>query len=151
MAIVNQKIDAWWTEFQARAKDLEDLFSRRQRWNLPAWMQKHLQGIHPKLMWEFGPAVEQSGHRLVITPECRRELRPLVKTILERAPCLPGWEFYAYRLPESFEQAKLAVKGRTDGDIVDTSFEATIGELNQAGCGSAHCGCPRGVAVPAVF
>jgi hypothetical protein len=62
-----------------------------------------LQAIHPSLMWEYGSAMRQPGHRLVITPESRRFLRPMVRTILERAPKIAGWEFYPYRLAETAE------------------------------------------------
>ena len=53
-------------------------------------------------MWEYGPAVRQeNGRRLVITPESQRHLRPMLRTILERAPKIAGWEFYPYRLAET--------------------------------------------------
>ena len=47
-------------------------------------MEDTLQAIHPSLMWEYGNAVRGPGHRLVITPESRRFLRPMVRTIFER-------------------------------------------------------------------
>lgn len=131
MARQEDQIDAWWTAFRAKAEDIDALFSRRAQWDLPAWMQEHLQGIHPHLMWEFGPAVRGPGHRLVITPESRRDLRPLVSEILRRAPQLDGWEFYAYRLPEDFEMAVQTVEARTGGDIGKTHFRATIGDFNR--------------------
>jgi len=65
-------------------------------------------------MWEYGPAVRTKGHRLVITPESRKDFRQLVRTILDRAPDLPGWEFYPYRLAEDLEQARSAGR-RPDG------------------------------------
>ena len=74
-------------------------------------MRKHLQAINEHLMWEFGPAVQGKGHRLVVTPESRRYLRPLVRQVLERTPKLGGWDFYLYRLPEDFGQTHLTVKG----------------------------------------
>jgi Ca2+:H+ antiporter len=43
-------------------------------------------------MWEFGRAIATDGHRLVITPETVKELRPLVDELLARAPAIPGWE-----------------------------------------------------------
>ena len=55
-------------------------------------MDDHLLPIHPKIMWEYGPAVRVDGHRLVLTPESAHELRPLVARILERAPSIPGWD-----------------------------------------------------------
>src|SRR5262245_58827372 len=117
-------IDRWWQAFQAKASDIEALFEGRSDWNLPQFMEDTLQAIHPALMWEFGPAVRQSGNRLVITPESERWLRPMVRTILERSPKLPGWEFYAYRLAETVEQTIHAVKGRVGVDITRMLIEA---------------------------
>jgi hypothetical protein len=94
-------------------------------------MHRHLGSIHPGLMWEYGPAVRQEGHRLVITPEARRDLRPLVEQILARAPKIPGWEFYAYRLAEDFEMAQQTVEARAEGDIANTWFRASINDVNK--------------------
>jgi hypothetical protein len=127
-AKVLAKIDQWWTVFQGKTQALEDLFGRTAKWDLPEWMTGHLQSIHPQLMWEFGPALRGSGHRLVITPESARHLRPLAAEILERAPPVPGWEFYPYRPAESLEEAKATVEARTGGDISDVVFEPKIGD-----------------------
>jgi hypothetical protein len=125
-----ESIDAWWTEFTARASDLSDRLAKRQDWDLPGWMQEHLQNIDENLMWEFGPAVQGNGYRLVITPESRRHLRPLVRQILDRAPKVDGWEFYAYRLPEDFDMAEQMVEVRSGGSIAKTFFRATVNDLN---------------------
>lgn len=128
---LTRKIDAWWAEFTARTGVLRDVFARRRKWDLPSWMQKHLQAINEYLMWEFGPAIHGNGHRLVITPEWRRHLRPLVRQILAKAPRLDGWEFYAYRLPEDFDMAEQTVKARTGGSIARTLFRASVNEINK--------------------
>jgi hypothetical protein len=125
------RIDAWWREFTLQSSRIHDLFSRRAQWDLPAWMHEHLGAVDERLMWEFGPAVKGEGDRLVITPEAEHWLRPLLATILERAPRLPDWEFYAYRLPESVEVAEASVQGRTGGDLSGTTAEARIGEGNR--------------------
>jgi hypothetical protein len=118
-----QAIEAWWQAFTAKAGEFDKLLRRSA--DLSQFMEETLQAIHPDLMWEFGPAVRTKGHRLIITPETNRWLRPLVRTILHRAPKLEGWEFYPYRLPEDPEQTALAVKGRVglniDGATVDAS------------------------------
>jgi hypothetical protein len=119
-------IDHWWRAFQAKAGDLEALFARRSEWDLPRFMEDTLQAIHPQLMWEFGPAVRQPGHRLVITPESHRWLRPVVRTILEKAPKLAGWEFYPYRLAETPQQAIAAVKARVGVDISGALIDASV-------------------------
>jgi hypothetical protein len=93
-------------------------------------MHRYLHPIDPDLMWEFGPALA-GGHRLVITPENHRHLRPLVAEILRRAPNIPGWEFYAYRLPESIDMALETVQARTNGDIRGSLFTAAVGKGNR--------------------
>ena len=118
-----QAIENWWQAFGEKAGGFDKLLRRSA--DLTQFMEETLQAIHPSLMWEFGPAVHTKGHRLVITPETERWLRPLVRTILHRAPKIEGWEFYPYRLPEDVEQTALAVKGRVglniDGATVDAS------------------------------
>jgi hypothetical protein len=130
-AAVVRKIDRWWSAFAAKTGDLDDLFASRSQWDLPDWMHQHLNAISPHLMWEYGPAVTGEGHRLVITPESERHLRPMVQTVLERAPNLAGWEFYAYRLPEDVEEASRMVAARTRGDLSGTLATAMIGEHNR--------------------
>lgn len=122
------KIDAWWKAFEAQAEQIDAHFRRGADLDLPAFMKRHLQAIHPKLMWEFGAAVRGKGHRLVITPETARPLRPLTATILERAPRLSGWEFYAYRLAEDLAMAQQTVQARTSGDLTGAKARASIGK-----------------------
>jgi hypothetical protein len=116
-------MDAWWSQFVAKAAELDRLFSGDSYWDLPSWMTEHLNAVDSRLMWEFGPACNGDGHRLVITPESSRQLRPLVATLIERAPALMGWEFYDYRPPEAVETAVHATTMRT-------GFEAKRMEVN---------------------
>lgn len=119
----------WWKAFEAAAPRIVAHF-RKQDWDLPAWMQEHLGAVHPELMWEFGPAVRAKGHRLVITPETRRDLRPLVREMLRRAPAIAGWEFYEYRLPEELNDASQSVQGRTGGNLDGMQVAASLGHFN---------------------
>lgn len=128
---VLRKIDAWWDEFSRNADRLEGLFRQTEDWDLPDWMNRHLQGIQPELMWEFGPAVNGRGHRLVITPETHSEFRPLTKTIIARAPKLKGWEFYSYRLAESVETALPTIEARTGLNIADVTVAINVGADNR--------------------
>ena len=125
-----QKIVAWWKAFESRSADIKALFRRQQNWDLADWMHQHFSAIDPRLMWEYGPGLT-GGDRLVMTPESVRQLRPLVDVILQNAPALPGWEFYAYRLPEGEEMARETVKVRTGGDISRMRFKAERGNLNR--------------------
>jgi len=128
---VLKKIDAWWQNFQSKTADISALFKRKQSWDLADWMHQHLGAIDPRIMWEYGPGITSGGHRLVITPESTRELRPLVEVILGKAPDISGWEFYPYRPPETLEWAARTVAGRTKGDISRTSFKAEQGGHNR--------------------
>ncbi len=119
-------IDNWWTAFSDRHDDLDELFRGHAQWDLATWMEEHLHAIHPSLMWEFGPATRVEGRRLVITPESESWLRPLVKSMLQRAPKLPGWEFHEYRPAESLEDALLSVEGRTGGDLTDCQVQVRL-------------------------
>jgi hypothetical protein len=119
-------IDHWWQEFQTKTTDLDDFFHGRRRWDLPGWMNKHLGAIAPNLMWEFGPG--PGGHMLVLTPEGERHLRPLVETVLERAPRLEGWSFAAYRPPEALDVAYQSVIAKGGGDLAATTVRAAIGK-----------------------
>lgn len=120
-------IDNWWQEFQDKREKIEKAFEPKSRYNLPKLMEETLQAIHPGLMWEFGRAVKHTpGHRLVITPESQRYLRPMVRTILERAPKIPNWEFYAYRLAETPDEAIGMVKPRVGFDVSSAVFAAAL-------------------------
>ena len=122
------RIDAWWRAFEGKVDDLRAHFKGKARWDLPQWMDDNLHPIHPKIMWEYGPAVRIDGHRLVLTPESAHELRPLVAKILERAPSIPGWEFYDARLPEDLESTKATVEGRAAYDIHDFLVRVSVSE-----------------------
>ena len=122
-------IERWWQAFVAKAKDLQSLFTGKSEWDLPAWMHEHLGAIDPSICWEYGPAIHTKGHRLVVTPESNRGLRPLVTTLLEHAPELPGWEFYPHRLPEVMEILPGTMEARTGGDVSDVLVQvARVGE-----------------------
>lgn len=128
---VEERIDRWWEAFTVQAPRLERLFKREDQWDLPNWMVSNLQAIHPGLMWEYGPAVRCDGHRLVITPESSRHLRPITETILDRAPSLEGWEFYGHRLAEPVEMVRPTVEARVGINPEDYQVEVKIGELNR--------------------
>ena len=120
-------MDRWWQAFQTRASDLSRLFSRQTEWDIVSWMNDFLGGVDPRLCWEYGPAKKQEGHRLVITPEGKRWLRPMVTTLLQRAPQIPGWEFYPYRLPEDVPQTINTVNGRVGVNITGALVQAQMG------------------------
>lgn len=121
------RVDAWWQAFVAQTPRLSALFFNKEQWDLVAWMGEHLGSIHPELMWEFGAGL-RGGHRLVITPEGAHHLRPLVDVILARAPTVPGWEFYPWRLPDGPDVARQAIQVRTGVDFSGYQAWATTSE-----------------------
>lgn len=125
-----KKIDQWWTEFQKHESDILASMNHGGSLDLGKFMKDNLQGIYPKLFWEFGPALHGEGHRLVITPETNKFLRPFVNEIINRAPQIIGWEFYAYRQSERFDDAEATVKGRTGGTIKDLEVQLIANEFN---------------------
>jgi hypothetical protein len=93
-------IERWWEAFHAASAAIDDRFAKGTDFDIVAFMHEHLASVSADLCWEYGPALKKSGHRLVVTAESRKVLRPLVRTLLTLAPELPRWEFYGYRLPE---------------------------------------------------
>lgn len=129
--LLSQKIDDWWENFTKNKKTLNDCFNKQINFDIVSFMQKNLQAINQNLMWEFGSALKTQGHRLVITPEIRKDLRPLVDEIIRRAPVSEGWEFYSYRLPVDFTSAKSMVEARTGSPIIPLNFRAEKNTFNQ--------------------
>lgn len=126
-----ERIDAWWSEFQKNTKRIDQLFRQQTNWDLAAWMNEHLESIAAGLMWEFGPAVGIDGHRLVITPEASHHLRPLAAEVVARAPKVPGWEFYSWRLPDGPDMVAEMVNARVGCDFEDVTVAVQAGEENR--------------------
>lgn len=122
-------MDRWWLAFEQKVGDLNEMFAGGETFDLPRWMEG-IGDVHPDLKWEFGAAVHQLGHRLVITPEHRYELTELVRTFVDRAPHIDAWEFYALRQPNDPETAIGMVKSRTRGSLTDVRVTLTPGENN---------------------
>jgi hypothetical protein len=123
-------IDAWWRTFSASTANFNAGFVGTSSFDIGAFMHEHLQCIDERLMWEFAPALRADGHRLVVTPESERQLRPLVDALLLRAPPISGWEFYGYRQAAKYELALANALGRSGVDVSGFGVEATRGELN---------------------
>src|SRR5215211_7457155 len=100
-----ERIEAWWAAFSERARGIEPMVQRGEQAALHAWMRQHLLPFHPALQWEFGIDPEDGNHLLVITPGRQLRLRPMVDSLLRRAPALPGWKFSAYRPPVTVDVA----------------------------------------------
>lgn len=118
-----QAINAWWAHFQNKRKNIEAFLEGRAHWNIEDFMADSLQAIDENLMWEFGNEAE-GKFNLVITPETERHLRPMVDTIIQTAPKISNWAFYAYRQPHGYEATVELVKDQSRLDITNLSFNA---------------------------
>lgn len=127
---LSDQIVNWWAFFMEAEDKISDYFMHGIDFNVVEFMQDNLQCINSNLMWEFGPAISKKGHRLVITPESRKDLRPLVKAILENAPELSNWEFFDYRLPENIQSARSVVEAKTGYSLTDVYFSGTRQNFN---------------------
>lgn len=125
-------IDAWWDAFRGAAPRIVESFDSRSAHpviDLPRWMLDHLGAVDDQLMWEFGPALRGKKHRLVITPESTRRLRPLCDQLLTRAPeC--DFEFYGSRPAETLSDGIQMAQTRTGADILVTGIECRRGKGN---------------------
>lgn len=124
----NERIDRWWQAFVDKQDDLQKLFAREIEWDLAEWMTEHLGAVDHRIMWEFGPALRSEGHRLVITPEQEVHLRPLVATILERAPSDLAFELHADRPPEPIDAAAMLIEHRAEGSLANASVVVSQGD-----------------------
>jgi hypothetical protein len=127
---LSDQIVNWWAFFMEAEDKIADYFMHAIDFNVVEFMQDNLQCINRNLRWEFGPAISKKGHRLVITPETRKDLRPLVKAILAHAPELSNWEFYSYRLPEKFDSATSVIEVKTGYRLENLYFSGKRNEFN---------------------
>lgn len=131
-ACIQQKlaaIDAWWQQFQEHAHRFEAYFEGRDDWDVDAFLEEWLLPIDRRLVWELMPhasepqetadGAKQPGgvHRLILTTEGARTLRPLLRTVVQRAPSLPNWQFLIYRPAELVDRAAHWVRMRAGIDL----------------------------------
>ena len=123
-------IDRWWAAFRDRSQALlGSLNPETLGFELVPFMREHLHAVHPELCWEFGPGVEGAQRRLTIAPEAKRHLLPVVETILEGAPDLPGWSFHSDRIREDPAHAVELVRQRYGLELAEFSFEVNAGDM----------------------
>lgn len=123
-------IDRWWSAFSVKESELNAFFEGERDFDVTAWMGEFLGPVHPNLMWEFGPG-SIHPHRLTITPETDRHLRPLVQTVLERAPESAYFDFSAFRPAESPASCRESVLARTRHPLAFDHVEVAAGESNR--------------------
>ncbi len=126
-----ENINKFWRAFVENEEKLNDRFKGKSEFDIVQFINSNLQVISPYIMWEFGHALDSKGHRLVLSSESRKYLRPLVELIIEKAPVIDNWEFYSYRPLEDFKSALQTVAARTQGNLDNLFFQIYINEYNQ--------------------
>ncbi|MEZ5992107.1 MAG: hypothetical protein R3E76_07120 [Planctomycetota bacterium] len=128
---VVSRIERWWQSFAEHADEIRDSFHDDSEFDIPAFMRASIEQIDQRLGWEFGPALNGDGDRLVITPEHNLGLRPLADAIIARAPKLEGWEFFHARPAEPANIALATVEGETENELGHCEISAVLDEMNR--------------------
>ena len=128
-AEMSERIADWWKEFAEKKSDIEKFLRSELDWNIDEWMTTALQVVDEEIMWEFGAEIS-GDYQLIITPESERQLRPLVNSIIEQAPQIASWRFYAYRQPQNFSDTEDIVLDRTGIKISDMKAIVQAGDGN---------------------
>lgn len=122
-------INSWWAHFQNSRKPIEAQLDGRGHFDLENFMRDHLQGIDDSFMWEFDSRGD-GKYELVVTPETERHLRPVVESLIEAAPKLDHWKFYAYRQPHGVEDTTELVNETTGVSLNKITFSAAVDDDN---------------------
>jgi len=128
---VEMRIGLWWQAFSDNSAQIRHAFEDESEFDVAEFMHERLEHIDERLGWEFGPALDGRGDRLVITPERRLFLRPLADAVLHRAPQVKGWEFYHGRPAETPEGALAAVEAETDRELGRCRVSTGVDEMNR--------------------
>ncbi|MDP3236029.1 MAG: hypothetical protein Q8N26_24795 [Myxococcales bacterium] len=112
-AAVDARIDAWWAALSSRRAELDAFLRGEGRFDLPSFVSEQLSAIDSELCWELAPA---SKPRLVISCEAERQLQPLVRRVVSRAPAELGLELFDHRPAEPLEAALFKARGQTGID-----------------------------------
>ncbi|MDP3509528.1 MAG: hypothetical protein Q8T09_16265 [Candidatus Melainabacteria bacterium] len=101
-ARVSEQIERFWKQFVADSETLRNNFFEDKTEETVAWCEAYLKPIHEDLMWEVSRDILEVGDkRLVftVTPESEYGLRPLTKSVIERAPEIAKWRFTQFKEP----------------------------------------------------
>src|SRR4051812_48319364 len=128
---VLDRVGLFWQAFTEREADLAAAVHRRAEGEFADWMRGHLDAIDPRLRWEFGLTPE-GGQYLVLTPGDLWHLRPMVQSVVDAAPALPGWHFDAYRPPLGVDEAVARVRAETGHSMVLATAAGQIGPMHRA-------------------
>jgi len=126
---VESRIERWWSAFAENAAEIHDSINDDSEFDVSVFMRGSLEQIDQRLGWEL--ATSDDGDLLVITPEHRLQLRPLVDAIIGRAPQVAGWEFRHARPAEDPAEALATVEAETDNPLGHCEVSTAIDDMNR--------------------
>jgi hypothetical protein len=116
------RLREFWVWFEQNANRLSDNSTDPE---LLDELDLRVASLDARLSWEIGPG-ELKPSQLVISPNLNRDLRDLARLVVDHAPVLGGWEFYAARPPKSwsyeFELGDADPATRTTVNASDWTF-----------------------------
>lgn len=107
------KIDTFWAAFNIDKDELVPDNNPEYPTFALNWVADNLKPIDGNISWEIGPGSEGNPAIFTITAESYRELRPVITTLIEKAPVFDNWKFQKYReaLPAGIVNQALESKG----------------------------------------
>jgi hypothetical protein len=129
---VLDQIDGWWQSFDKRAREFEAHIRGRRPLpidELATWVDDGLNKINENLLWELWPG-EDDRCLFIITPELDHYKRPLVRTIVEMAPELSGWQFLPSRPALTVDVLESIFESRTGLSIPETKVSCQRSNRN---------------------
>jgi len=86
------KIERFWAQLRTDGNFLMGEVKQGQAGALVKWVDEYVQVIDKNIMWEAGPAAnDENAFKLSLSAEARDELKPLIDTMVGKAPAIDGW------------------------------------------------------------
>lgn len=116
------QMNNWWIAFYQHHAQLEAELKTGDDAFLSKFMAEHLQSKVVDIAWEFGFDKGTKKYQLVLTPEDDLELRPMIESLIARAPRLENWSFFSYRQPISYPDCEKTVPIKSGEPLLDLQF-----------------------------
>jgi hypothetical protein len=139
-----EAIDEFWSWFGANAAAMTNACRENQSQFLDAEITPRIRRIADGLGWEIGPYA-YPDEALVFSPPTYDELS-IVRTIVSRAPEIPGWKFFACKPPKDLLSLTFDLGGKR---IVADLWTYRLTAYNNYEFVDIEIFYPQSVAIPA--
>jgi len=124
------QMNNWWIAFYQQHEQLSAKFKEGNTEFLSEFMQENLQSKVIDIAWEFSYDDDKKKNQLILTPEDDFYLRPLVESLINRAPQLKNWLFFSYRQPISYLDCQKTVQVKSGEPLLDLRFSGKTSPKN---------------------